>query len=88
VFEGIVSGMTEYGIFVEMTETHCEGMVRVADLQDDFYEFDEKNFRMVGKRSKKHINLGQKVLVKVKNTDLDKRTIDLTLLNPREADEF
>lgn len=88
VFDGIVSGMTDYGIFVEMTETHCEGMVRVADLQDDFYEFDEKNFRMVGKRSKKHINLGQKVLVKVKNTDLDKRTIDLTLINPREADEF
>ncbi len=88
VFDGIVSGMTDYGIFVEMSETHCEGMVRVADLQDDFYEFDEKNFRMVGKRSKRHINLGQKVVVKVKSTDLDRRTIDLTLINPREADDF
>jgi ribonuclease R len=88
VFEGIVSGMTDYGIFVEMTETRCEGMVRVSDLMDDYYEFDEKNFRMVGKRNKKHINLGQKVMVKVKGTDLDRRTIDLTLLNPREADDF
>lgn len=88
VFEGIVSGMTDYGLFVEMTETRCEGMVRVSDLMDDYYEFDEKNFRMVGKRSKKHINLGQKVMVKVKGTDLDRRTIDLILINPREADDF
>jgi len=77
VFDGLVSGVTEWGIFVEIIETKCEGMVRMADLDDDFYEFDEKNYRVIGRRNKKIITLGDKVQVTVKSTDIDRRTIDL-----------
>ncbi|MCS5491955.1 ribonuclease R [Algoriphagus limi] len=76
-YEGIVSGVTEWGVFVEITETKCEGMVRVADMTDDYYDFDERNMRLVGSRSKKMITLGDKVWVRVVNTDIDRRTIDL-----------
>jgi ribonuclease R len=77
VFDGLVSGVTEWGIFVEIIETKCEGMVRMSDMDDDYYEFDEKNYRVIGKRNKKIITLGDKVQVAVKATDIDRRTIDL-----------
>lgn len=77
IFAGIVSGVTEWGIFVEITETKCEGMVRMTDLTDDYYEFDEQNFRVIGKRNKRMISLGDNVYVRVKATDIDRRTIDL-----------
>jgi len=77
-FEGIVSGVMEYGLFVEIIETKCEGMVRLSDLEDDFYELDADNYRVIGKRNKKIITLGDRVKVKVKKTDLEKRTIDLS----------
>ncbi|CAN5336177.1 ribonuclease R [soil metagenome] len=77
VFDGLVSGVTEWGIFVEIIETKCEGMVRMSDMDDDYYEFDEKNYRVIGKRNKKIITLGDKVQVTVKATDIDRRTIDL-----------
>jgi len=85
-FEGIVSGVTEWGVYVEITSTKCEGMVRVADLTDDYYEFDEKNFRLIGKRNKRIITLGDKLTVKVMKTDIDRRTIDLDLVSME--DEF
>lgn len=77
VFEGLISGVTEWGIYVEIVETKCEGMVRLVDLKDDYYEFDEKNFRVIGQRNKAMFSLGDKVYVTVKNTDIDRRTIDL-----------
>ncbi len=83
-FEGLVSGVTEWGVFVEITSTKCEGMVRVADLTDDYYEFDEKNFRIIGKRNKRIITLGDKLTVKVVKTDIDRRTIDLDLVEVLE----
>ncbi len=76
-FEGIVTGVTEWGIYVEIIETKCEGMIRMADMDDDFYEFDEKQFAAIGKRSGKIITLGDKVQVIVAKTDIDRRTIDL-----------
>lgn len=76
-YEGIVAGVTEWGVFVEITETKCEGMVRVQDMDDDYYEFDQKNMRLIGSKSKKMITLGDKVVVRVVNTDIDRRTIDL-----------
>lgn len=79
-FEGIVSGVTEWGIFVEIVATKCEGMIRLADLDDDYYEFDEKNYRIMGKRNKRIITLGDKLTVKVVKTDIDRRTIDLDLV--------
>ncbi len=80
-FDGLVSGVTEWGIFVEITETKCEGMVRISDMDDDYYEFDEQNYRVIGKRNKRMISLGDKVSVRVKSTDIDRRTIDLIFAN-------
>lgn len=77
-FDGIITGVTEFGIFVEISETKCEGMVRMADMKDDFYEFDEKNYRAIGRRRKKIYRLGDKVVVRIKKTDVDRRTIDLS----------
>ncbi|MFC2186486.1 ribonuclease R [Fulvivirgaceae bacterium LMO-SS25] len=76
-YDGVVTGVTEWGVFVEMIETKCEGMVRVSEMKDDFYEFDEKNYRLVGRKGKKIITLGDQVMVRVINTDIDRRTIDL-----------
>lgn len=76
-YEGIVTGVTEWGVFVEITETKCEGMIRVQDMKDDYYQFDEKNMRLIGTRNKKMITLGEKVTVRVVATDIDRRTIDL-----------
>lgn len=77
VFEGIVSGVTEWGVYVEMVETRCEGMVRLSEMTDDYYEYDSKNFRLIGQRRKRIIALGDKVKVRVLKTDMDRRTIDL-----------
>ncbi len=79
-FEGIVSGVTEWGIFVEIIKTKCEGMIRMADLEDDYYEFDEKQMRVIGRHNKHIITLGDKLVVMVAKTDIDKRTIDLELV--------
>lgn len=80
-YAGIVTGVTEWGVFVEITETKCEGMVRLQEIKDDYYEFDEKNMRLIGTKNKKMITLGDKVTVKVVNTDIDRRTIDLEFVN-------
>jgi ribonuclease R len=76
-FEGIVTGVTEFGIFVEMIETRCEGMVRMSDMDDDYYELDAENYRVMGRHTGKIISFGDKVTVRVKDTNLEKRSIDL-----------
>lgn len=78
-FVGIISGMTEWGMFVELVENKCEGMIRVADLSDDFYEFDKDNLRLIGRRNKKMFTFGDQVTVRVKGTDMVNRTIDMKL---------
>ncbi|NQZ76636.1 MAG: ribonuclease R [Ekhidna sp.] len=80
-FDGIVSGVTEWGIFVEIIETKCEGMIRMSDLDDDFYEYDEKQMRAIGRNNKRIITLGDKLKVLVARTDIDRRTIDLELVS-------
>jgi ribonuclease R len=77
VYGGLISGVTEWGIYVEIVETKCEGMIRMSDMTDDFYEFDEKRYRIVGRRTKKVYTLGDRITVKVKKTDIDRRLIDL-----------
>ncbi|HNP07247.1 MAG TPA: VacB/RNase II family 3'-5' exoribonuclease, partial [Cyclobacteriaceae bacterium] len=79
VYGGIITGVTDFGVFVEIIETKCEGMVRLTDMTDDFYEFDERNFRIIGRRRKKIYRLGDKVNVRVKKTDIGRRLIDLTI---------
>jgi ribonuclease R len=76
-YDGIITGVTDFGIFVEMIDTKCEGMVRLGDMKDDFYEFDEKSYRVIGRRRKKIYRLGDEVTVRVKKTDVDRRMIDL-----------
>jgi len=76
-YDGIITGITDFGVFVEMVETKCEGMVRMADMKDDFYEFDEKNYRVIGRRRKMIYRLGDKVKVRIKKTDIGRRMIDL-----------
>jgi ribonuclease R len=78
-YQGLISGVTEWGIYVEIIETKCEGMIRLADMTDDFYEFDEKNYRITGRKNRKVFTLGDRIMVKVKKTDIDKRMIDLVL---------
>ena len=80
-FNGVVSGVTDWGIFVEIEGTGCEGMVRMTDLKDDFYSFDEKQFAVIGQRSRKKITLGDVVKVKIKEANLHARTIDLKLVS-------
>lgn len=86
-FEGLISGVTEWGIYVEIIETKCEGMIRLSDMTDDFYEFDEKNYRLVGRKKRMVFTLGDKVNVRVKKTDIDKRLIDLVFADAVEESE-
>ncbi len=80
VFKGVISGITEWGMYVEEIETKCEGMVRVRDMDDDFYVFNEKKLELAGQKKKKIYKLGGKVKIKVKNVDLEKKTIDYVLV--------
>ena len=77
---GIISGVTEWGMYVEINENKCEGMVRLRDINDDFYVLDEKNYCIIGQRKKKVYQLGDEVKVKVKKVDLSKRQIDFSLV--------
>jgi ribonuclease R len=79
-FDGVVSGITEWGMYVEEVETKCEGLVRVRDMRDDYYMFNEKKLELVGQRKKKRYRLGDRVKIKVKLTDLERKTIDYTLV--------
>ncbi len=85
IYEGLISGVTEWGIYVEIIETKCEGMIRMSDMTDDFYEYDEKKYRIIGRRTRKVYTLGDKITVKVKRTDIDKRLIDLVLIQEKSA---
>lgn len=79
-FDGIISGVTEWGIYVELTENHCEGMVRIADLKGDYYEFYEKELAVVGRKTGRRYTFGDPVRIQVKKTNLNKRIIDFILL--------
>ena len=80
VWDGVISGVAEFGIFVEIKETSCEGMIRMTDLKDDFYEYDKANYRIVGQRSKRMFTFGDAVKVRVKDTNMARRSMDLSLV--------
>ncbi len=80
-WQGIISGVTEFGIFVEITETASEGLVRMVDLNDDYYEYDRDNFRIVGQRNGRVFTFGDAVEVRVKECNLARRSLDLLLVN-------
>lgn len=79
-FQGIINGITEWGIYVEEKETKCEGLIRVRDLDDDFYIYNEKKLELIGQKKKKKYNLGDNVKIKVKGVDLERKTIDYILI--------
>ena len=84
VWDGIISGVTEFGIFVEITETASEGLVRMVDLKDDFYDYDRENYRIVGQRNGRVFTFGDKLQVKVKECNLARRSMDLILVGGEE----
>ena len=79
-FDGIISGVTEWGLYAEEGETRCEGLIRVRDLTDDFYVFNERKMELVGQKKKKSYHLGDRIKIKVKNVDLERKTIDYELI--------
>jgi ribonuclease R len=80
VYSGVISGVTEWGMYVEIIENKCEGMIRLRDISDDFYTLDEKNYQIIGQRKKKAYRLGDEVKIRVKNVDLAKKQIDFSLV--------
>jgi len=79
-FLGVISGVTEWGIYVEIIENKCEGMCRIRDIKDDYYTFDEKQYALTGATSGKLLQLGDEIYVKVKNADLVKKQLDFNFL--------
>lgn len=83
-FLGVISGVTEWGIYVEIIENKCEGMCRIRDIKEDYYTFDEKQYALVGATSNKLLQLGDEIYVKVKNADLVKKQLDFNFLRRNE----
>jgi len=80
VFEGVITGTTEWGIYVEISSNKCEGMVRIRDIKSDYFVFDEKQYAIIGQSSKKMYQLGDEVKIKVKKTDLERKHLDFNLI--------
>lgn len=78
-FDGVISGITEWGIYVELIENKCEGMIPIRDLDDDYYVMDEKNYCLIGRRFHKKYQLGDELTVKVAKANLDKKQLDFVL---------
>ena len=78
--EGIVSGVTDFGIFIEVSNTSCEGLIRLKDIQGDFYKYDEKNYCIRGSKGGNTYRIGDKVDVKIRSVNIEKREINLILL--------
>ena len=80
VYDGVISGVTEWGIYVELNENKCEGMIPIRNLGDDYYTFDEKNYCIIGRHKHKKYQLGDAVTVKIARADLVKKQLDLALI--------
>ncbi len=83
---GVISGVTDWGIYVEIISNKCEGMVSVRDMKDDHYHFDQDHYAMIGKNTKTMYQLGDEVIVKVKNADLVKKHLDFFMVG-KPSDE-
>jgi ribonuclease R len=80
-FQAVISGVANYGIFVELTDILAEGLIRVRDLEGDFYVLDEKKYSLIGKRTKKQFRLGDKILVKLVRVNLENLELDFLTIN-------
>ena len=80
VYDGVISGVTEWGLYVELNENKCEGLIPMRDLDDDFYEFDEKNYCLIGRRKKRQYRLGDPITIKVAQANLERKQLDFQLV--------
>ena len=83
VYSGVISGVTEWGLYVELDDNKCEGLVPMRDLADDFYDFDEKNYCLVGRRHNNRYRLGDKIDVQVARANLDKKQLDFVIVDEK-----
>lgn len=81
-YDGVISGVTEWGLYVEINENKCEGLVPIRDLEDDYYEFDEKNFCLIGHRKKRIYRLGDPIRIQIARANLEKKQLDFALVEP------
>lgn len=92
VFDGVISGVTEWGLYIELEENKCEGLVPVRDLADDYYDFDERNYCLVGRKYNTRYRLGDKITVQVARADIQKRQLDFVVVDeknpPRSLDSL
>lgn len=86
-YDGVISGVTEWGLYVEINENKCEGMIPIRDLGDDYYEFDEKNYCLIGRRTHKIYSLGDPIRIQVAKANLEKKQLDFTLVETTESTE-
>lgn len=84
-YDGVISGVTEWGLYVEINDNKCEGLVPVRDLADDFYDLDEKNYCLVGRRNNHRYRLGDNIRVKVARANLDKKQLDFAIVDPNAS---
>lgn len=84
MFLGVISGVTDFGIFIEIVENKCEGMVRLRDIEGDHFIFDQEQYAVIGRRTQKRYQLGDEVYVKVKKADIVKRNLDFELVGTKE----
>lgn len=82
-YEGIISGVTEWGLYVELVENHCEGLVPIRDLTDDYYDFDPRNFMLIGRKHNNRFQLGDPVKVKVAAANIERKQVDFSLIDDR-----
>ena len=80
VYDGVISGVTEWGLYVELNENKCEGLIPMRDLDDDFYEFDDKNYCLIGRRKKRQYRLGDPITIKVAQANLERKQLDFQLV--------
>ena len=76
VFDGVISGVTEWGLYVELKENMCEGLIPIRCLDDDYYEYDDKNFCLIGRRYRHRYSLGDAITVRVAQANLDRKQLD------------
>ena len=83
-FEGTISGLAEWGIYVELNDSKCEGLIPMRDLSDDYYEYDEKNFCLVGRSSGRRYVMGDQLVVRVAGANLERKQLDFQLIESKE----
>jgi ribonuclease R len=84
-YDGVISGVTEWGLYVEINENKCEGMVPIRDLDDDYYEFDEKSYCLIGRRNRKTYRLGDPIRIQVVRANLERKQLDFALVTEEGA---